>query len=222
MGFLFSDRYNKQRTMNDFYVQFISIAAIHIFAVMSPGPDFAVIVKQSITRGRKAALAASLGIGTGILAHVALCMLGLSMVIAESDFLFSLIKILGASYLIYIGTMSIIHRSDIDAIASEGSSATLDFESFKIGLLTNILNPKATLFFLSLYAVVITDKTTLQIQALYGLWMAFATALWFSFLSVALTNKAVLKKIQSIASKVQVATGLVLIVFAVKLLFSNQ
>jgi threonine/homoserine/homoserine lactone efflux protein len=52
--------------------------------------------------------------------------------------------------------------------------------------------------------------------------MAFATALWFSFLSVALTNKVVLNKIQSIASKVQVATGLVLIVFAVKLLFSNQ
>jgi len=222
VGFLFSDLYNKQRKMNDFYLQFISIAAIHIFAVMSPGPDFAIIVKQSITRGRKAALAASLGIGTGILAHVALCMLGMSMVIAESDFLFNLIKILGASYLIYIGLMSIIHRSDIDTNLSEESSDTLDFESFKIGLLTNVLNPKATLFFLSLYALVITDKTTLQIQALYGLWMAFATTLWFSFLSVALTNKVVLNKIQNIASKVQVGTGLVLIIFAVKLLFSNQ
>ena len=222
MGFLFLDHYNKQRTMSDLYVQFISIAIIHIFAVMSPGPDFAIIVKQSITHGRRAALAASLGIGTGIIGHIALCMFGLSMVIAESNFLFNLTKILGASYLIYIGTMSIVNRSDMQDIENEGLSKPLGLESFKLGFLTNILNPKATLFFLSLYAVIITDKTTFQIQALYGLWMAFVTALWFSFLSVALTNKAVLKRIQNISSKVQVGTGLVLIIFAVKLLFSNQ
>ena len=222
MGFLFLDHYNKQRTMSDLYVQFISIAIIHIFAVMSPGPDFAIIVKQSITRGRRAALAASLGIGTGIIGHIALCMFGLSMLIAESDFLFSLIKILGAGYLIYVGTMSIVNRTDMQDIEDEVLSKPSGLESFKLGLLTNILNPKATLFFLSLYAIIITDQTTIQIQALYGIWMAVVTALWFSFLSIALTNKAVLKRIQSISSKVQVGTGLVLIIFAVKLLFSNQ
>jgi len=222
VGFLFSDHYNKQRTMSDLYIQFISIAVIHIFAVMSPGPDFAIIVKQSIARGRSAALTASLGIGIGILGHVALCMFGLSMVIAESNFLFNLIKILGSSYLIYVGTISIIRRNDIQQIETEDRSDSLTFESFKLGFLTNILNPKATLFFLSLYAVIITDKTTLQIQALYGLWMAFATTLWFSFLSLVLTNRAVLNRIQSISSKVQFGTGLVLIIFAIKLLFSNQ
>ena len=208
--------------MSDLYIQFISIAIIHIFAVMSPGPDFAIIVKQSITRGRRAALTASLGIGTGILGHIALCMFGLSMVIAESNFLFNFIKILGASYLIYIGTMSIVRRSDIQDINTESSSEPSLFESFKLGLLTNILNPKATLFFLSLYAIIITDQTTIQIQALYGIWMAVVTALWFSFLSIALTNKAVLKRIQNISRKVQVGTGLILIIFAIKLLFSNQ
>ena len=208
--------------MSDLYIQFISIAIIHIFAVMSPGPDFAIIVKQSIARGRRAALAASLGIGTGILGHIALCMLGLSMIIAESSFLFNLIKILGGSYLIYIGVMSIVHRSDMVEIGNKGSSKSSSLESFRLGLLTNVLNPKATLFFLSLYAIIITDETTVYVQALYGIWMAVVTTLWFSFLSIALTNKTILKRIQSISSKVQLGTGLVLIIFAIKLLFSNQ
>ena len=89
MGFLFLDSYNKELTMSDLYIQFISIAIIHIFAVMIPGPDFAIIVRQSIASGRKAALSTSLGIGTGILGHTTLCMLGLSMIIAESNFLFN-------------------------------------------------------------------------------------------------------------------------------------
>lgn len=222
MGFLFLDSYNKELTMNDLYIQFISIAIIHIFAVISPGPDFAIIVRQSIASGRKAALSTSLGIGTGILGHTTLCMLGLSMIIAESNFLFNLIKVLGASYLIYIGIMSIAHRNDIQKIDDNKTSKQTQGESFKLGLVTNILNPKATLFFLSLYAIIITDQTTMQVQVLYGLWMAIITTLWFSFLSILLTNKNVLKKIHSISSKVQLGTGLFLIVFAIKLLFSNQ
>lgn len=222
MGFLFLDSYNKELTMNDLYIQFISIAIIHIFAVISPGPDFAIIVRQSIASGRKASLSTSLGIGTGILGHATLCMFGLSMIIAESNFLFNLIKVLGASYLIYIGIMSIAHRNDMQKIDDDKTSKQTQGESFKLGLLTNILNPKATLFFLSLYAIIITDQTTMQVQALYGLWMAIITTLWFSFLSILLTNKNVLKKIHSISSKVQLGTGLFLIIFAIKLLFSNQ
>ena len=208
--------------MTDLYIQFISIAIIHIFAVISPGPDFAIVVKQSITYGRRSALAASIGIGTGILGHIILCMFGLSVVIAESKALFNFIKFLGAAYLIYIGIMSIIYSDDLHKIKKWNPARKSTLESFKIGLLTNILNPKATLFFLSLYAIIITDKTTIGLQALYGLWMAIVTTLWFSFLSIVLTNSVVLKRIQRISSKIQVGTGLVLIIFAIKLLFSNQ
>ena len=118
--------------------------------------------------------------------------------------------------------MSITHRNDMQRIDDDKTSKQTQIESFKLGLLTNILNPKATLFFLSLYAIIITDQTTIHIQALYGIWMAIITTLWFSFLSILLTNKNVLKKIHRISSKVQLVTGLFLIVFAIKLLFSNQ
>ena len=207
--------------MNDLYIQFISIAIIHIFAVMSPGPDFAIIVKQSISHGRKAALTTSVGIGTGILMHITLCMLGLAIIIASSNFLLHLIKILGASYLMYIGIKSIIDRNDFQDFNIHNISKSSTFESFKLGFLTNLLNPKATLFFLSLYGIIISGETTLPIQALYGIWMAIITTLWFSFLSIVLTKRTIIQKIQNISSKIQIGTGVILIIFAFKLLFSN-
>ena len=85
-----------------------------------------------------------------------------------------------------------------------------------------MLNPKATLFFLSLYATIITDQTTIAMQAMYGLWMSTVTGLWFCLLSIMLTNKSVIQKIQKFTVIIQRGTGVMLIVFAIKLLFSNQ
>ena len=96
--------------MNDLYLQFISIATIHLFAVMSPGPDFIIIVRQSISSGRRSALMTSLGIGIGILMHITLCIFGLGMIIKESDLLFKVIQIIGSLYLAYLGVTSIISK----------------------------------------------------------------------------------------------------------------
>ena len=97
------------------------------------------------------------------------------------------------------------------------------FQSFKLGFLTNILNPKATLFFFfSLYTMIIANNTPFQFQILFGLWMSFATGLWFAFLSLILTNKPILAKIEFMSTKIQRITGVILIIFAIKLLFSIQ
>ena len=93
--------------MNDLHLQFISIATIHLFAVMSPGPDFIIIVRQSISSGRRSALMTSLGIGAGILMHITLCIFGLGMIIKESGLLFKVIQIIGSLYLAYLGVISI-------------------------------------------------------------------------------------------------------------------
>ena len=96
--------------MNDLYIQFFTIATLHLFAVMSPGPDFTIILKQSVSHGRKISIITSLGIGTGILIHILICMLGLGIIISESKFLFEFIKILGSIYLLYIGTKFLIQN----------------------------------------------------------------------------------------------------------------
>ena len=208
--------------MNDLYLQFISIATIHLFAVMSPGPDFIIIVRQSISSGRRSALMASLGIGIGILMHVTLCIFGLGMIVKESDLLFKVIQIIGSLYLVYLGIISIKSKDSSTKSKYNDEFNFNAFQSFKLGFLTNVLNPKATLFFLSLYVLIISNNTPFQFQILFGLWMSFATGLWFAFLSLILTNKSILAKIEFMSTKIQRLTGVILIIFAIKLLFSIQ
>ena len=208
--------------MNDLYLQFISIATIHLFAVMSPGPDFIIIVRQSISRGRRSALMTSLGIGIGILMHIILCVFGLGMTIKESDLLFKIIQIIGSLYLAYLGITSIKSRNSSTKSKYNDEFNFNAFESFKLGFLTNVLNPKATLFFLSLYVLIISNNTPFQLQILFGLWMSFVTALWFAFLSLILTNESILAKVEFMSTKIQRLTGVILIIFAIKLLFSIQ
>jgi len=207
--------------MNDLYLQFISIATIHLFAVMSPGPDFIIIVRQSISSGRRSALMTSLGIGTGILMHITLCVFGLGMIIKESDLLFKVIQIIGCLYLTYLGIISIKSKNSPKSKYNDEFNFNA-FESFKLGFLTNVLNPKATLFFLSLYVLIISNNIPFKFQILFGLWMSFATGLWFAFLSLILTNKSIVSKIEFMSTKIQRLTGVILIIFAMKLLFSIQ
>ena len=208
--------------MNDLHLQFISIAIIHLFAVMSPGPDFLIIVRQSISIGRRSALMTSLGIGIGILMHITLCIFGLGMIIKESDLLFKVIQIIGSLYLAYLGVISIISKDSSNNSNYNDELHFNSFQSFKLGFLTNILNPKATLFFLSLYTMIIANNTPFQFQILFGLWMSFATGLWFAFLSLILTYKSILAKIEFMSTKIQRITGVILIIFSIKLLFSIQ
>ena len=208
--------------MNDLYIQFLSIATIHLFAVMSPGPDFTIILKQSISQGRKASMVTSLGIGVGILFHVFFCIIGLGLVISQSSMLFNIIKILGALYLGFIGIKSILGDKNINESHEGNIENQKLFNSFTLGLLTNILNPKATLFFLSLYAMIITSETSISIQVAYGIWMSLITGLWFCLLSIFLTNSFIENRINRFSHVIQIGTGVVLIFFAIKLLLSYQ
>ncbi len=208
--------------MNDLYIQFLSIATIHLFAVMSPGPDFTIILKQSVSQGRKASMVTSLGIGVGILFHVFFCIIGLGLVISQSSMLFNIIKILGALYLGFIGIKSITGDKSINKSHKGSIKNQKLLNSFTLGLLTNILNPKATLFFLSLYAMIITAETSIGIQVAYGIWMSLVTGLWFCLLSIFLTNSFIENRINSFSHIIQIGTGVVLIFFAIKLLLSYQ
>ncbi len=208
--------------MNDLYIQFLSIATIHLFAVMSPGPDFTIILKQSVSQGRKASMVTSLGIGVGILFHVFFCIIGLGLVISQSSMLFNIIKILGALYLGFIGIKSILGDKNINESHEGDIENQKLLNSFTLGLLTNILNPKATLFFLSLYAMIITSETSISIQVAYGIWMSLITGLWFCLLSIFLTNSFIENRINRFSHVIQIGTGVVLIFFAIKLLLSYQ
>ncbi|MEK7184974.1 MAG: LysE family transporter, partial [Patescibacteria group bacterium] len=173
-----------------FLAQLLTIAIVHLFAVMSPGPDFAMVTRNSLIYSRKIAVYTSLGIALGISIHVTYSLLGIGFIISKSIFLFNLIKYIGATYLIYIGYKSLKARP---AEKNEDNSITplsmLLKKEISIksaiwsGFLTNVLNPKATLFFLALFTQVINPMTPKFIQMLYGIEMMLITFLWFSIIS---------------------------------------
>ena len=203
----------------ELYPQFLSIAIIHLFAVMSPGPDFALIVRQSLSYGRKISIATSIGIGVGILFHIFYCVIGIGLIISKHPYIFNVIKISGALYLIHIGWKSIFSKSVLKLQDKAQKNTASYFNAFITGFITNILNPKATLFFLSLYTFIINEQPLISIQALYGIWMSAITTLWFSLLSIILTSKLVLSQINQFVNSVQRATGIILVLAACRLLF---
>lgn len=168
--------------------EFLTIAIAHLFAVASPGPDFAIVLRQSVTNGQRAGLWTSLGIALGILLHVTYCVLGVALLLSSSPKLFLALKLMAAVYLILLGVRAIkdsMRHGEIQV--SNGDNLTHSAGKLLLtGFLTNGLNPKATLFFLALFTVVIDIETPFLVQAFYGVYLSLATFCWFALLSIIL------------------------------------
>ncbi len=178
-----------------FWPEFLLIATVHLVAVASPGPDFAIVLRYAVRFGRRQALLASAGVGLAILLHVSWSLLGIAVLIQTTEWLFSALSLAGAAYLFYIGIQALKSKAPLHPEQAIGGSAQDPVPSggkaFAAGFITNGLNPKATLFFLSLFAVIISPQTPLSYKVVYGVYMALATACWFSLLSVVLTQTKV-------------------------------
>ncbi len=207
----------------EYLSQFLTIVVVHLLAVASPGPDFAVVVKQSVTHGKATALWTSLGVGTGIFLHVLYSLLGIGVVVSQSVVAFNVMKYLGAAYLVYLGLKAIRTKPAASPLFSKGVKQTpTPGRAYWIGFLTNGLNPKATLFFLSLFTVVIAPDTPLVIQACYGVYMAFATALWFSGVSLVFGNSRVRILFSKFGHWFERFMGGALLLLGVKLAITSQ
>lgn len=204
--------------------QFLIIATAHIIAVASPGPDLAVVIKQSIKYGKRNALLTSVGIGSAILVHVIYSALGIGFLIKQSSLLFDTLKYLCAAYLIYLGYKSLRVRAvtpkQFNDKPDEHQQPLMN--AFNLGFITNVLNPKATLFFLSIFSVVVSDKTPSYWFVIYAVYLSLATMLWFSFISIILSRKNIREKFMSIGHYFDWLMGLVLIGLAIKVIFSSM
>lgn len=116
--------------------------------VLTPGQDNIYIVTRGISQGRWAALVSAWGVCSGLLFHVAVAALGLSAILAQSAVAFTVVKYVGAAYLLYLGVRTILSREDFVPEADGGPGATTRKIFFQ-GVISNVLNPKVALFFLS-------------------------------------------------------------------------
>lgn len=210
--------------MHDPGMEFAKVAVAHLLAVASPGPDFAIVLRQSLRHGRRTAIWTSVGVGMAILLHVAYSLLGLGLVLTGSPAAFIAVKTAGAAYLVWLGIQGLRARQRAPQVAGEvGASEPPPTAraAWVAGFLTNALNPKATLFFVALFATVISPETPKWLQAGYGLWMAAATVGWFVFVSLVFTREAVRSAFLRHGHWVDRALGLVFLAFAAKLAIAS-
>jgi len=204
----------------DYLDEFLLIVIAHFFAVASPGPDFAVVLKQSVQQGKRNALWTSAGVGGAILLHIAYCVMGVALILSQSPSLFMALKYVAGAYLAYLGIQAL-------RAAKPGASSTNDIDNqtapeesiwvaFRRGFFTNALNPKATLFFMSLFTLVISQTTPVSVQIGYGIYMALATWAWFSALSLVLSKACVRDFFQQRGYWFDRGIGVILIALAVR------
>ncbi|MGL4318808.1 MAG: LysE family translocator [Pseudomonas sp.] len=206
-----------------YWAEFLTVALIHLLAVASPGPDFAIVVRESVAHGRRAGTWTAVGVGSGIFVHVGYSLLGIGLIVSQSIVLFNALKWLAAAYLFYIGIKALRAKP-----AGEGAlevavdrAARSPRGAFMTGFVTNGLNPKATLFFLSLFTVVINPHTPLLVQAGYGVYLACATALWFCLVALLFSQQRVRAGFSRMGHWFDRLMGVVLVGLGIKLAFTE-
>ncbi len=201
----------------DYLAPILSVALIHLLAVMSPGPDFIMILRNSLVYSRRSGIYSAVGLGLGIAVHVTYCLAGIALLIAQSVVIFNALKFMSAAYLLYIGIKSLRARRAREV--SVGGHETHDLTSWqalRIGFITNVTNPKATLFFLSLFTLVISPSTPQFIKLIMGIEMVLATMLWFSLLAIVVSHRNIRHRVHGIQHHLERFMGGILILLAVK------
>ncbi|CAM3759218.1 putative membrane protein YrhP [Pseudomonas reidholzensis] len=170
--------------------ELIAVALFTLLAVISPGADFAMVTRSSYAQGRKAGLAAAIGIALGVQVHVLYTVLGIAVIISQSPALFLAMKVLGAGYLIYLGYKSLTNTTRIHLDAGVQVQRSGLVAALRTGFLTNALNPKTLLFVISAYTQVVKPGSSLALDFAYGAFMSVAHWLWFSLVAVFFSSAA--------------------------------
>lgn len=180
------------------------------------------VVRESVTQGHRTGSWTALGVGCGIFLHVAYSLLGIGLIVSQSIVLFNLFKWLAAAYLLYLGWRALRARPQALAeVTAAGGPARSAGSAFVMGFVTNGLNPKATLFFLSLFTVVIDHDTPLLVQAGYGAYLAIATICWFLLVAWLFSRARVRAGFARMGHWFDRATGALLIALGARLALSE-
>lgn len=201
----------------------LTVALVHLLAVISPGPDFIMVTRNSLIYSRRTGIFTAIGLGFGILVHVTYSLIGIGLLIAKSILLFNVIKLLGAAYLIYIGYKSLTSKSSHLHLQNQDHRADISrLAAVRIGFITNATNPKATLFFLSLFTLVINPDTPLAVKLFMGGEMSVVTSLWFILVAYLISHHLIRNKLNNVQNFAEKFIGVVLVVLGIKVALSTS
>ena len=207
--------------MHPYLLELASLMAIFFFAIVSPGADLAMVMRQSLMNGRQSAIITSFGVGTSLMVYVTYTILGLGLIISQSITLFNIVKWCGVAYLLYIGIKSLRAGKTDMTVDEDGGAAGRKrqtvWKAFGLGFAANALNPKAVFFFLSIFSTVVSAHTPIMVKFGYGLVMASCLTLWFVGVSLFMTTPKMRAAFSRASQWINRASGLVFIALGLKL-----
>lgn len=204
-------------------LEIIAVATITMLAVISPGADFAMVTRNSVLYGRRAGLLTSTGIAAGVQLHVLYSMLGVALLLRSSPAWFGAVKLAGAAYLIYIGWQTFVSRVSAGSTDDKTGEVALSSKAaLRAGFFTNALNPKTTLFVVSVYAQAVGPDTPMPQQIAYGMFMSLAHLLWFGGVSLFLSDRRLRSRLLQHQGVLNRTIGVVLVALGVALAIGSN
>jgi len=199
-------------------MEFLLIASAHFLALLSPGPDFFLILQTALRLPLRYAFAVCAGIAAANALYLLLAVLGLETVRQWAPLMLAL-RYLGAAYLVYIGILLL--RAPMRPLDNGGQASFLHVHSlrrqFTLGLMSGLLNPKNAIFYLSLFTAMVAPQTSLGMRGLYGLWMVSLVLVWDMGVAVALGNARIKNRLNRWIFKIEKFSGAMLALFGILL-----
>ncbi|WP_406641536.1 LysE family transporter [Pectobacterium brasiliense] len=193
------------------------VATIATLGMLSPGPDFFLVIRNAARYPRAAAMMTAFGVICGVATHMAYCVAGLAVVITTTPWLFNVLKYAGAAYLIWIGIQALFARGGSKMDVSNLTQQSISLKkAFLQGYLCNLLNPKATLFFLAMFTQVLNIHSGLGEKLWYAMIIWLLSLVWWPLLVVLFQSEPVRRGLSKVQKLVDKLLGTVLIALGIK------
>jgi threonine/homoserine/homoserine lactone efflux protein len=189
----------------DYALVLISVFAVFIPALILPGPDFVAVVRSSMTRGTRAGLLTTLGVSLGLCLYATLSLVGLSAILVKYQWLTWAVRVLGGSYLIFLGIKLL--RAKPQAIELDQAERPAGNRAILFGFLVTLTNPKAIVLFASVFATAVTASTPLWLMGLMIGLVTASSLIWYSCVSLFMSSGPVMRRFQRARHWIERAAG---------------
>ncbi|RXJ71584.1 MFS transporter [Veronia nyctiphanis] len=205
----------------DFFQAFLTVTIVHLLAAASPGPDFVMVTQQSLSNGRRAGMLVSLGIALGLSVHILYSSLGMAALVSESSEILIWMKYLAAGFLAYMGIRGLMSKPASGEVCNLQVKREPGIKLISIGFLCNALNPKAPLYFVSLFTLVLSPQMPVFQLFLLGIWMMLVQLFWFGAVSFVLSKPTIQKRFRTFSHWIDRVMGSLLFAGSLRLLLTE-
>ncbi len=195
--------------------EWLLFAGITLLGAMIPGANMAIVLRNTLGRGRRAGFVTAAGLATALLIHAALSLVGIATLISQSPGLYASVRWLGSAYLLYMGVIYLL--SSRKPQSESNTPCTSGQHSFLAGLMISLFNPKVLLFFMAMFSQVLQQDHGWPALVIYGLTPVSIELAWLSLVVLLLTRPVVQQALERARTRIEGAIGITLMALGIKI-----